>query len=386
MGTMITKCLGDFGATVVRIESNQHPDIVRLTAPYAEGIPGVNRSGYFPLINSNKYSISINLENPKGHDVARRLIEWSDIIVESFRPGIMDKYGFGYEELKQLKPDIIMVRVSIHGQTGPYAEQPGLGYQTTGLVGFPLLIGWPDRGPTPLPVAYTDYIAYHFGTAALLAALDYRKRTGKGLCLDLSQVEASMHFLAPLLMDSTVNFREPVRMGNSSPRTAPHGIYRCKGNDRWCAIAVTDDQEWEAFINAMGNPSWARSPRFGTLLERKQNEDELNRLIEEWTANFSPEELMKMLQSAGVPCGIVADGERLVNDPHLKARGYYWELKHPEIGLSLHASQPFKLSKTPAKPKMPAPCLGEHTEFVCREILKISDEEFLELLSSGCFD
>ena len=386
VGPLITKYLADFGAVVVRIESPLHPDIVRLSAPYADHIPGENRSGYFPLMNSNKYSFALNLGNPRGIEVARRLIKWADVVTESFRPGVMEKYGLGYEDLKQIKPDIIMLRVSTQGQTGPYANHPGLGYQTTGFIGFPLLIGWPDRSPLPLPVAYTDYIAYHFGTAALVAALNYRQRTAKGLCLDLSQVEASLQFLLPVILDNVVNSREPVRMGNSSLRSAPHGAYRCKGNDKWCAIAISNDSEWEALIGVMGNPSWAVEPRFSTLLGRKRNEDELNKLIEEWTVHFAPEEVMKMLQSAGVPCGIVADGERLVNDPHLKERGYYWELQHPEMGLSLTASQPFKMSKTPARPRMPAPCLGEHTELVCREILKMSDEEYLELFADGCFE
>lgn len=385
-GPLMTKYLADFGATVVRIESQRHLDTLRLSAPYAEATPGLNRSGYYTLINSNKYSITINLDKPLGPDMATRLIEWSDVVVESFRPGVMEKYGLGYERLKQLKPEIIMLRASSQGQTGPYASQPGLGYQTTGLVGFSLLVGWPDRDPLPLPVAYTDYIAYNFGAAALLAALNYRQKTGKGTYLDLSQIECSLHFLAPVIMDYAVNSREPRRTQNSSPDSAPHSVYRCQGDDRWCAIAVTNDAEWQALVSVIGQASWTSEPRFATLLGRKRNESELNRLIEAWTVNFPAEELMNRLQSAGVPCGVVADGERLVNDPQLKSRGYYWELEHSEIGLALHAGQPFKMSKTPAVPRMSSPCLGEHTELVCKEFLKMSDEEFLRLFDSGCFD
>jgi len=385
-GPLVTKYLADFGASVVRVESLLHPGTIRLSAPYADRIPGINRSGYFALINSNKYSISLNLGNPRGMEVARRLIKWADVVAESFAPGVMERYGLGYEDLRQIKPDVIMFRTSTQGQTGPCANHPGFGYQTAGFVGFPLLTGWPDRSPLPIPIAYTDFIAFQFGAAALIAALDHRERTGKGLCLDLSQIEASLQFLSPVILDYVVNSREPVRIGNSSPHSAPHGIYRCKGDDKWCAIAISSDRQWKTFIDTMGNPPWAAEPRFATVLGRKQNEDELNKLIEEWTINFAPEEVMKMLQSAGVPCGIVADGEKLISDPQLRARGYYWELKHPEMDVALTASQPFKMSKTPAKPRMPTPCLGEHTEFVCRQILKMSDEEFVELFTSGCFE
>jgi len=385
-GPLVTKYLADFGATVVRVESALRPDAPRLSAPFTDRTPGLNRSGFFAMYNSNKFDIALNLSNPKAMDVAKRLVAWSDVVAESFTPGVMEKLGLGYEDLKKIRPDIIMFRTSTQGQTGPYSHHPGFGYQAAGFVGFPLLIGWPDSSPMPIPLAYTDYIAYHFGAAALMAALNYRERTGKGQYLDLSQIEAGIQFLSPVMLDYIVNDREPVLQGNSCPDAAPHGVFKCKGDDAWCAIAVSSDSQWASFLQALDSPEWGVALEFSTLIERNRNEDRLNKLIEEWTLNFEPHEVMKRLQSFGVPCGIVADGEQLINDPQLKERGYYWELPHQEMGVALTPGQPFKMSATPATAKRAAPCLGEHTEFVCREILKMDDEEFVDLLSSGCFE
>jgi crotonobetainyl-CoA:carnitine CoA-transferase CaiB-like acyl-CoA transferase len=385
-GPLVSKYLADFGATVVRIESSLHPDSPRLSAPYTNRKPGLNRSGFFTLYNNNKYDIALNLNCPQGPDVAKRIIMWSDVVLESFAPGVMEKHGLSYEDLKIMKPDIVMFRTSTQGQTGPYAKHPGFGYQAAGFIGFPLLIGWPDRSPMPIPIAYTDFIAFQFGAAALIAALDNKRRTGKGQYLDMSQIEAALHFLSPVMLDWIVNSREPARSGNSSPDSAPHGVFRCKGDDDWCAIAVTNDRQWTAFTETIDKPQWSIEPEFCTFIERKRNEDKLNKLIEEWTILFDSYEVMNKLQSAGVPCSVVANGEILVNDPHLKERGYYWELEHQEMGTVLTPGQPFKMSKTPARAKMAAPCLGEHTEFVCRELLKMDDEEFVELLTCGCFE
>ncbi len=217
VGPLITKYLADFGATVVRIESPNHPDTLRLSAPFTDRIPGMNRSGYFALIDGNKYSIALNLDNSRGVEVAKKLVGWADVVVESFKPGVMDRHGLGYEDLKRINPSIIMLSTSNQGQTGPYAKQVGWGFQVVAFTGFPLLTGWPDQSPLPIPVAYTDYVAYHFGASALISGLIYRQQTGKGAYFDLSQVEASLHFLSPVILDWVVNSREPTRMGNSCP-------------------------------------------------------------------------------------------------------------------------------------------------------------------------
>jgi crotonobetainyl-CoA:carnitine CoA-transferase CaiB-like acyl-CoA transferase len=385
VGPLLTKYLGDHGATVVRVESASNPDIMRTNAPYRDGQPGINRSTYYAIINPNKYSMALDLNHPQGPGVARRLVAWADVVVENFTAGIMEKWGLGYEELVRVKPDIIMVRSCNQGQTGPHARHPGLGFMLVGLTGFLHFTGWPDGDPVPLPVAYTDLITPRFGVVALLAALDHRRRTGQGQCIDLSQLETGLHFLAPPLLDYVVNEREGGRNGNADPDAAPHAAYRCKGDDRWCVIAVCTNEEWDAFCGVLGNPAWTREARFSSLLGRKENEAELNRLIEEWTVHFTPEEVMHRMQAAGVPAGVVQSSKDLRQDPQLAHRGYFWTLEHPETGPTTYLGQPFVLSRTPAEGRMPSPCLGEHTELVCRELLDMHDDEFIRLLGEGVF-
>jgi len=386
VGPLTTRYLASFGATVVRIESNLRPDGLRISAPYKDGKVGIDRSGYYAHFNPNKYSIAINIGDPKGMEVIRRLVSWADIVVENFTPGTMEKWGLGYESLKEIKPDIIMLRTSNQGATGPMAKQPGFGYHLVALAGFCYYTGWPDREPAALSTAYTDSITPRFAACALTAALIYRAKTGKGQLIDVSQLESGINFLAPLVLDYVVNGRVGGRNGNRVHNAAPHGVYRCRGDDRWCAITVFSDDEWEAFCNVVGNLEWTRDPKFATLLARKKNEEELNRLVENWTINFSAEEVMTLMQQAGIAAGVVKNAKDVYEDPQLRERDAFWRLDHREIGPCTHLGAPFKMSKTPAKAERPAPCLGEHTEYVCRQFLGMSQEEFDELLVAGVFE
>ncbi len=386
IGPLTTKYLADYGATVIRVESMKSIDVNRITAPFKDGQPGVNRSGYFAYFNANKYSMCLDMKHPRAIEVAKRLVGWSDIVVENFRPGVIERWGLGYEDLQKIKPDIIMLRLSNRGQTGPHANHATLGVPMGGEAGFCYFTGWPDRDPLTVPVAYLDTIAPRFAAALLAAALIHRQRTGKGQCLDISQLEAGVQFLAPVLLQYTANGTESGRMGNSCYYAAPHGVYRCRGEDAWCAITVFTDEEWNNFCSVLGNSPWTHESRFATILGRKENEEELNVLVEEWTMQFSPEEVMALLQKAGVAAGVVADSERLYQDPQLKERGQFWPLDHPELGLFSHLGEPSRLSKTPARARMPAPNLGQHTEYVCTKILGMSDNKFLELFNTGVFE
>ena len=384
-GPITTKYLAALGATVINIESTTRHNAIRATTPYKDNIPGLNRSGYFALYNANKYSITLDLKHPKGIEVVKRLIAKADIVSDNFVPGVMARLGLSYEDLKKIKPDIIMVSLSIQGQTEPYSQQRGLGTALAGFAGFTHITGWPDRDPAQVYGAVTDLIAPPFAVVGILGALLYRHRTGKGQYLDLSQNEASLQFLAPLLVDYLVNGKIAGRTGNSCAYAAPHGVYRCKGDDRWCAIAVFTDAEWEAFCRVLGNPAWAKHPKFSTLSDRKANEDELNKLVEAWTSNFNPEEVMTLMQADGVAAGIVQNSRDLIEDPQLKSRNYYRWLEHPEIGLCPHMGESFELSKTPVELRTPAPCLGEHNEYVCCQLLGMSTEEFAQLFAEGVF-
>ena len=263
-GPIVTKHLADYGATVVRIESTRRPDLMRATLPYKDNQPGINRGGYYAFYNSNKLSLDLDLAHPGGNEVARRLVAWSDIVVENFTPGTIEKLGFGYDELEKRRPGIIVLRTSNQGQTGPYSKYANLGNRLNALAGFIHFTGWPDANPASIPIAYPDYFCPWFATAALLAALDFRDRTGQGQLIDLSQLEAAVQFIGPHLLEFIANGTQGTRSGNSHPYAAPYGAYRCKGNDRWCTISVFTDGEWKAFCQAIGEPAWTLEPRMPT--------------------------------------------------------------------------------------------------------------------------
>ncbi|MDD5044978.1 MAG: CoA transferase [Candidatus Omnitrophica bacterium] len=385
-GPIATKILSDYGAEVVKIESTSHPDGTRIGGPFKDNIVGFNRSGCFNQWNTGKYSILLNIRNSKGLETAKKLAAWADIVVENFSGGTITRIGLGYEELKKINPGIIMLSSCMMGQTGPYAAHPGLGPMLTALSGFNQITGWPDKLPVGPSGAYTDFIGPRFTVLAIIAALDYRRRTGKGQYLDLAQYETSVHFMAPVLLDYLVNRRVTDREGNRLSYAAPHGAYQCQGVDRWCAIAVFTDKEWNSFCKVIGNPDWTQDVKFSTLLARKENEDELDKLVNEWTMNYSAEDVMHLMQAAGVAAGVLQNGQDLQDkDPQLKHRHLYWNLKHPEVG-EYHALRPdFLLSKSPYEIKR-APLQGEHNEYVLREILGMSDEEIAELVIEGALE
>lgn len=383
-GPIVTKYLGDHGAEIIKIESATRPDGTRLMTPFTGGQMSLNRSGVFANYNSSKYSMNINLREPRGVEIVHQLVKRADIVLETFGPGVMKKLGLDYDELKKVKPDIVMLSMSMFGQYGPYANQPTFGQLLQATNGFVHLLGWPDRSPSLPVAAYTDYIAPWYVLIALMAALDFRRRTGKGQYIDLAMQEASVHLASPVVMDYTINGRIQNRTGNNCRGAAPHGVYPCKGKERWCAIAVFSDAEWQALCRVMGNPKWTKSPKFETLLHRTENIEELDKLIGGWTKKFTAEEVMSRLQAAGVAAGVVQTGQDLVdNDLQLRHRRHFVEMEHAEAGWHLTERPPFRLSRTPSEPQRPFPSFGEHTEYVCKEILGMRDEEFAELIGAS---
>jgi crotonobetainyl-CoA:carnitine CoA-transferase CaiB-like acyl-CoA transferase len=315
-------------------------------------------------------------------EIAKKFVARADIVVENMAGGVMERMGLGYEELKKVKPDIIMLSACMQGQTGPHFSLPGLGSHLAALAGFCQVTGWPEQEPTEVG-AYTDYIVPSFATSCLLAALLHRRRTGRGQYIDMSQFEAGAHLMAPLILDYVVNQRIANRMGNRHIYAAPHGAYRCRGEDRWCVIAVFTDEEWQNFARVIGNPQWTNDLKFSTLVARKENEDELDRLVQEWTINYAAEEVMGLMQAAGVAAGVVETCEdQMERDPHLKQRGYFHELDHPEGFKHRVPRHAFVLSKLPGEVRR-APLLGEHNEYALKELLGMSDEEIAELVIEG---
>lgn len=387
VGPLTLKFFADYGATVIRIETSTRPCLTRTSSPFKDGKAGLNRSGYFNHFSANMMSVSLNMGHPLGLGLAKELIAQADVFMENFTPAVMDKLGLGYEELRKIKPDIIMVRQNGFGTDGPYRNLAAFGMTLAAIVGIPNFIGWPDRGPLPVGVgAYTDCISPRFASAAVIAALDYRDRTGKGQLIDLAQFETAISFILPALLDRAVNGREPVRNGNTCPYAVPHNVYPCKGEERWCTIAVFTDVQWAQLCKTIGRAEYAEDPRFDTLLHRKEHEKEVDDLIREWTVNLTPEEVMAQLQDAGVPAGVVKNAADIYSDPQLRHRNLSWPMDHSEMGLFTHLGASFELSKTRAQAHMPSPCLGEHNEYVLTKILGKTDEEFMELLTSGALE
>lgn len=383
VGPVTTKNLSDFGATVIKIEGVGRPAAMRMRGVFKDNIPGYNRSGHFNHANTGKLSVTLDLTNPKGIVLARRLCLWADIIVDNFAAGTMKKLGFGFEELSKLKPEIVMLSSSMQGQTGPHAARVGFGPHLAALTGYFHLAGWPDRPPSGPDESYTDFISPRFNALAILSALEYRRRTGRGQYLDMSQYEMAVQFLIPYILDYTVNNRIASRIGNACQGAAPHGVYRCLGDDRWCAIAVMDDSEWQTLCKVMGNVNLIADPRFATSRLRIKNRQELDQIIENWTISNNAEDLMASLQASGVPAGVLQNGEDLMeHDPQLKNRGFFSTVEHPEIGVYHPRGHCFMLSKS--MPKITrAPLLGENTEYVLKEILAMSEDEISEFTLAG---
>ncbi|MFC2069771.1 CaiB/BaiF CoA transferase family protein [Chloroflexota bacterium] len=375
-GPLTTKHLSDLGAEVILVESRKRPGLQR----------GKPRTGSNDQFYTNKLGVTLNTRDPRGLELVKRLVARADIVVENFAGGAMQRMGLGYEVLKEIKPNIIMLSTSMQGQTGPYFNHPGSGHKLTALAGFSNILGWPDREPGWI-AAYTDFVAPRYNIIAIMAALEYRRRTGKGQYLDMSQYEAGIQFMVPLVLDYAVNNRVVSRMGNKSSYAAPHNAYCCRGNDRWCTIAVYTDEEWQSFCHVIGDPAWSKEPKFGTLLARKENEEELDRLVNEWTVSRTAEEVMTQMQAAGVAAGVVETGEDLLDrDPQLKHRDFFIELEYPGIGkYHTQVGAHFKLSKYTCDMSV-APLLGEHNEYVFKEVLGIPDDEYEGLVKEGVID
>jgi crotonobetainyl-CoA:carnitine CoA-transferase CaiB-like acyl-CoA transferase len=374
-GPWMTQWLALYGAEVVKIESSKTGTSGRRSRGRDFGFVGWN---------SAKKSLTLNLKHPRSQELARQLVAWADVVVENFSPGTMKRMGFGYDELLKINPRIIMFSASMMGATGPYAAQPGLGQILSTLSGFTELTGWPDRLPVTAHGPYTDVISCRMGAATLFAALDYQRRTGHGCCIDMSQFEGSLHFLTPLILQYQANGTLLHRMGNRSLTDSPHGVFPCQGDDRWCALSVSNDTEWQAFCQVLGRPEWVNDPRFASFEQRKQNEDELEELISEWTIQLRPEEVMAELQKAGVKAGLVEGPDDLLKDPQLNYRNHFVTVKHAELGEYDYVDSGFRLEKAPPDIK-PAPLFGEHTEYVCKQILGLSDEEYNSCLNDGAF-
>lgn len=381
-GPITGRLLAEFGADVIRVDSSARVDPGRTIQPWAKATPGPDRSQSFANANAGKRSIALDLARPAAREIARRLAGHADVVIESFTPGTMARWGLDYASVRALRPDVIYLSTCQQGQTGPYAQYRGYGSLAAALAGFYSITGWPDREPSIVYGAYTDFVAHHFASAAVLAALDHRARTGEGQHIDVSQFETGLHFLAPEILDHAVNGRIAGRRGNAGDQAAPHGVYPCEGHDRWCAIACETEAQWQALCGVLDGEPWGTDPRFATLAQRKAHEGDLDTRLAAWTATQEAHALMARLQAAGVPAGVVQSCADLHRDPQLAAREAFVWLDHPEMGRTPYEAWAFRTVGRPGHLRR-APCLGEHTAEVLREVLGMAPAEIVRLTAEG---
>jgi len=395
-GPSATTILADMGAEVIRIESIQillpftrgyqvHPALYEGVAPeYVDGQPGNRPWDRYHLLHAvqrNKYGITLDLSRPKGVEIYKRLAEISDVVLDNFAPGAMDRMGIGYTELKKVKPDVIMLSASGYGASGPYKGFSAVGASLGSFSGMASLRGYPGDDVTVRSPAqvWSDNVAGTTAAFAVLAALHYRSRKGVGQFIDFSQVESFLPHMGESIMEYSMNRRSPEAIGNRHEAMVPHGCYRCRGEDRWVTIAVSSDEQWQAFCEVIGNPEWVNQDRFADKSARYHNQDDLDGRITEWTSDKDSYEIMHLLQSVGIAAGPVVSQEDLLSDPHFKQRGFFEEVDHREAGKLRVPGMGFKYSKTPLKYRMPANCLGEHNDYVYGELLGMSREEITSL-------
>ena len=395
-GPYATKLLADMGAEVIRIEcaarSGRGGALPRLRpggdfgAAFPDGDTGehsYNRFAYYNEVNRNKLAATIDLSKPRGVEVFKRLVKISDVVVENFSPRVMPNFGLGYEVLKGINPRIIMISISAYGQNGPYRDYVSYGEGIEAMSGLSKLTAYPDGAPLKPGTAYADATAGLHAAFAIMAALRYRRVKGVGQYIDLSMREALTPLLGEAIMDCRMNHRPAKPMGNRHPKIAPHGCYPAKGNDKWIAIAVESDGEWRALCKAMDNPAWSRDSRFATNNGRLAHRDELDELISRWTCGCDNIELAEMLQSHGIKAGAVLNAADLVNDPHLRERGFFEMVEHPEAGVHIMPGVSWKMSRTPGRVERPAPCFGQHNRHVFGRLLGMSDKEIEEMAREG---
>ncbi len=376
-GPLATRFFADHGATVIRIESRVRPDFLRLYAMTADQ-RSLDASPMFATFNANKLGVTLNMKHPDARAIALRLVDWADVVAENFAPGAMDRWGLAYDDLKKVKPDLVMISTCLHGQTGPERDYPGFGGQGSALSGFNHLTGWPDREPLGPYGTITDSLAPRFAAAAVTAALLRRNRTGEGSYLDLSQVECAVYSLGETIVEHAVSGASPGRLGNRSRDAAPHGAFRCAGDDRWIAIAIWSDDEWRTLAGVMGNPAWT--------VERRASVDELETHIEEWTSTQDRDELAKRLQALGLDACPVQDLDDCYRDPQLAHRGHFRPMEHAVLGRHDHETLGFRLADSPPRFTRPGPTLGRDNEEVYKGILGMSGEQFERLQATGVYD
>lgn len=395
------RILGEFGADVIEVESRHYVDFMRrINPPGKNPAEDVDFNPGFNEANRNKRSLAVNMHDSRGQELMRELIKTADIVIDNNQREVVEKWGVDYARAAEVKPDIIYVQSTGFGGGGPYENYRSFGGAVASS-GFHFLASYPDsERPVGLSINHPDHIAGKLLMVPVIAALDYRRRTGKGQFIDVSQLETASALLGEVFLDLAVNDRMAVPVGNRNPYAAPHGAYRCRGTvtfgdpelpstpppaeDRWVAISAFTEREWVGLCRAMGDPEWTADPRFDTLVGRKRNEDELDRLIEAWTSQRDAFEVQDLLQKHGVPAGVVETAEdHIFGDPQMRHRGFILDQEHLVAGKGYWPGQPVRLSAAPALASNPAEPLGYSTDRIVGELLGMDTALIADLRAEG---
>lgn len=385
-GPITTKLLAAFGADVIRVESTIRPDITRLAPPFKDGVAGVNRSGYYNNRNPGKRSIVLDMRREEARQIAKVLIEKSDVVINNFTLGTMEKWGLGYEACRVARPDVIYVAMLLHGSTGPHRDFMGFGSTMNALVGLNHLTAPPDGEPRGTGTNYPDHVPNPaHAMFAIIVALLHRGRTGEGQYVEITQTETALNIVAPALMNYANNGVVEGPQGNHRPHAAPHGVYETCRPREWIAIEIRTDEEWQRLREVLGYPGWSGDVRFERMEGRLRHRVELDRMLAESTASYGRDELCDRLVACNIRAAVVANGRDAVMDAQLNARRHWVYLDHPEVGYSLYDDVPIHMSDTPPRLDTPAPLLGDHTREVLVDLLGMSEADYQRLEESGLF-
>lgn len=387
-GPLIGRALADFGATVVRVESSGRIETARFMPPYVNGEPSAESSALYGTCNAGKLGMTLKLGTEDGREIARMLAGWADVVIESFSPGQMAKWGLDYDTLRRDKPSLIMLSTSINGQNGPHAQLAGYGNVGAALSGFQYITGWPDRAPIGPFGPYTDYVGPRFSLAALLAALEHRDRTGDGCYLDVAQVEAGLWLQAPEIADCVANGTIVTRLGDADREFARHGVFKCRPDagsdeDRYVAVVVTDEAEWAALTETIDRPDLRDDPRCYSAEGRLEQAARIEAAISEWTADRDVETAEAALQRAGVPAHRSSNSRDRAEDPQIAHRGHFIRLDHPVFGQTVVEGPRYLLSDTPGSVRRAAPTFGQHNDHVLTALLGLDVEQVARLTDEG---
>ena len=374
VGPITAKSLADHGARVVRVESANRIDGLRGQPPFKDGEFGLNRSNFYGAFNTSKESISIDLKTDEGLTIAKRLVAWADVVIDSWTPGAMERLGLGPDAIRKANPNVITVTTSLLGGGGPYSAMAGYGYHAAAIAGHFELVGYPDHAPDGPWLAYTDTIGPRFIAPTLLAALQRQQRTGEGCHIEAGQLEIALQLLQPELFDYRLNGVVAERQGNRDAYLAPQGVYPCAGDDTWVAITVRDDSDWRRLRLAIDDPTWSQSAMLDTVDGRLSNHAAIDTGLSAWTVTRTEDEIETLLTEAGVPAAKVARSSDLARDPQYAHRGFYHHLEHTETGSTAYAGHQYRIEGYDHGPRSAAPCLGEQTFEVLTELGFTTDD------------